>query len=382
MSKEPDRSRRRVLVVAGTRPEALKLVALVRALGHAGLEAVVVGSGQHPRMVAATFAPFGIVPDESLPHLPPGQSLSNAVRFLRDALRGAIVRHAPAVVVVQGDTSTAYAGALAGFAERVPVAHVEAGLRTDHPLRPFPEELFRRRIGPLADFHYAPTERAAANLVGEGTRRTAVVVVGNSIVDALRETLALAPPADTPDLSDGDWMVLTLHRRENYGRGLEAVCDAVLDLLAKHERLRVLCPVHPNPTIGARMRRRLGNHPQIRLTDPLPYAVFIHTLAQTRLVLTDSGGIQEEAPYLGVPVLVARENTERPEALESGTTRLVPVERQALNAAVDSVLASPRPRPCGFDANAPFGDGRSAERIAAHLARVLDARDAAMERLA
>lgn len=381
--------------MAGTRPEALKLVSLVRALRGAdaasaphaacaedapspppaALDGILVSSGQHARMVADTFAPFGIAPDDTLPAPPAGSSLSHAVRALRENIRAAIVRHRPDAVVVQGDTSSAYAGALAAAAERVPVAHVEAGLRTAHPLRPFPEEVFRRRIAPIAAVHYAPTAHAAANLGAEGVPADRIVVAGNPIVDTLRHALESGAAAEPPwpaERRAAPWLVLTLHRRENYGRGLEAVCDAVLALLAREPSLNVMCPVHPNPTIGGRMRRRLADHPRIVLTAPQPYAAFVRALAHARLVLTDSGGIQEEAPYLGVPVIVARENTERPEALALGTTRLVPVEAEALIAAAHELLVAPRPRPAAFDASGPFGDGRTGERIATHLASIID----------
>ena len=273
------------------------------------------------------------------------------------------------MLVAQGDTSTAYATALAARDLDLPLAHVEAGLRTDHPLRPFPEEYFRRCISRLAALHLAPTLAAATNLRGEGVAAESIHLVGNTVVDLLREQVengfgtALAFLPDTPRI-----ITLTLHRRENYGRGLDVVCTAILDLLARENDIGVVCPVHPNPAVGARIRRHLAAHPRIRLTDPLAYRPFIALLARSTLVVTDSGGIQEEAPYLGVPVLVVRENTERPESVAVGTTTLVPVQHDRIVDEIERRLASARPPPLPFAVASPYGDGRSGERCADRIA--------------
>lgn len=360
-------------LLAGTRPECLKLISLQRALaGMPGLRPWLISSGQHPAMVRRTLAQWGARPDLELPSPQPPVSLSGTVRWLRDQVRTALCTGGVDLLVVQGDTSTAYAGALAARAEGIALVHVEAGLRTADPMRPFPEELFRRRIGPLADWHYAPTESAAANLRAEGVADSRIAVTGNTGVDALRLALAERPPAIA---ADGRLLVLTLHRRENYGPRLEHVCQAVLCLLQRHPDLHVLCPVHPNPTVGQRVRRTLGGHARIELTEPLDYLPFVHALARAALVITDSGGIQEEAPYLGVPVVVARENTERPEAVRWGATRLVAAEHAAVLQAAESLLAAARPASAAFDANAPFGDGRAGERIAAGLALIAQSKE-------
>lgn len=356
-------------LLAGTRPECLKLISLQRALqARSELRPLLISSGQHPAMVRHTLAPWGVQPDLELPSPQPPVSLSGTVRWLRDRVRAALRTSGVHALVVQGDTSTAYAGALAARAEGRMLVHVEAGLRTADPMRPFPEELFRRRIAPLADWHYAPTASAAANLRQEGIAEARILVTGNTGVDALRLALAECTP---PAAADGRLLVLTLHRRENYGPRLEHVCQAVLSLLARHADLQVLCPVHPNPAIGQRVRRRLHGHPRVQLTEPLAYLPFVQALARAALVITDSGGIQEEAPYLGVPVVVARENTERPEAVRWGATRLVAAEHQAVLQAAEALLDAPRPPAAGFDARGPFGDGHAGERIAAALAQCL-----------
>lgn len=361
-------------VLAGTRPECLKLVSLIRALKRCEeLHPLLISSGQHPTMVRRTLAQWALAPDRELPSPKPPISLSGTVRWLRDQTRAALRDSGARALVVQGDTSTAYAGALAARAEGIVLIHVEAGLRTADPMRPFPEEMFRRRIGPLADWHYAPTASAADNLLREGVPAARIEITGNTGIDALRLALADTTPLDLPLPDSARLMVLTLHRRENYGPRLEQVCTAVLELLALHPHLGVLCPVHPNPTVGTRMRRMLGAHARIRLTEPLDYAPFVRLLARADLVITDSGGIQEEAPYLGVPVVVARENTERPEAVRWGATRLVAAEHRVVLAAAEALLAAPRPHAAAFNRDAPFGDGHAGERIATSIAQRLRA---------
>lgn len=363
----------RIALIAGTRPECLKLASTYAALRQ-GATPLLIGSGQHPAMVARTCAHLGLALHLSLPPPPPPATLSRSVRHLRDGLRATLEQVAPAAVVVQGDTSTAYAGALAARLAGLPIAHLEAGLRTADPRRPFPEEPFRRRIAPLARWHFAPTRGAAANLRAEGIAPGAIHVVGNPIVDLLRETVS-SEPLEPCSIGWRDrfarLITLTLHRRENYGRGLDAVCEAMLALLERHPDLGLVCPVHPNPLVGARMRRLLGGQRRAILAEPLDYRPFVRLLAASTLVVTDSGGIQEEVPYLGVPTLVVREATERPECLDSGVVRLVAPQPAAIVAAVEFALTQPRPRPLPFDAAAPFGDGHAGERVAAVLLEAL-----------
>lgn len=351
-----------VLAVCGTRPEAIKLVSLVRALREDGAPGcVLVNSGQHVAMVHKTLEHLNCSADVALPQIA-APSLSAAVRALRTQLLSTIRAQGAQLVLVQGDTSSAYAGALAAVEAGVPLAHLEAGLRSGHPYRPFPEELFRRRIARLASLHLAPTAAAAQNLFDEGFASAQVQRVGNTVIDLLRETIqSPAVPLDFLPATQR-LVTLTLHRRENYGHGLDLVCEAVLHLLDAHPDLGVVCPVHPNPAVGSRIRRWLSDHPRIVLTAPLDYRPFIALLARSSLAITDSGGIQEEAPYLGTPVLVVRENTERPEAVALGTATLVPPKPERIVGQANRLLTAPRPRALAFDAAAPFGDGRAAQR--------------------
>jgi len=368
-------TRARVLLVAGTRPECLKLASTVIALRRRGdVDVLLMNSGQHVQMVTRSFAQLGLEPDIEGAQIPAG-SLSATLRALRAQIRTAAIEHRASVLVAQGDTTTAYATALAARDLALPLAHVEAGLRTDHPLRPFPEEYFRRAIGKLAQLHFAPTSMARDNLLGEGVAAERIHLVGNPAIDVLRDVLAQDPVAPPTLPATAKLITLTLHRRENYGRGLDTVCAAVLELLAREADVGVVCPVHPNPIVGARIRRHLAGHPRIVLTEPLDYRPFIALLARSTLAITDSGGIQEEAPYLGTPILVVRENTERPESLALGIARLIPVERAAIVAATHDLLLSPRPHGIAFDANAPYGDGHAGVAVAAAIAN-LHARDA------
>ncbi|MBS0516215.1 MAG: UDP-N-acetylglucosamine 2-epimerase (non-hydrolyzing) [Proteobacteria bacterium] len=359
----------RIALVAGTRPECLKLASVAKALrAHDGSASLLINSGQHRAMVERTLAQHGLAADVAAAQCESG-SLSATLQRLRTAIRGCLRETAATLVVAQGDTSTAYATALAARDLGLPLAHVEAGLRTSHPLRPFPEEHFRRRIARLADLHFAPTASAERNLRGEGIAPARIFRVGQTSIDLLRETVQwpcaeseLPSAPATPHL-----IVLTLHRRENYGRGLDVVCAAVLDLLAARPDVGVLCPVHPNPAVGARIRQHLAAHPRIVLTEPLDFRPFISLLARATLAITDSGGIQEEAPYLGTPILIARENTERPESLALGNASLVAVDAVSIAAAARHLLDAPRPTALAFDASAPYGDGRAGMRIAEHL---------------
>ncbi|HSX62507.1 MAG TPA: UDP-N-acetylglucosamine 2-epimerase (non-hydrolyzing) [Tahibacter sp.] len=361
--------RRRVLVVAGTRPECLKLASIVRALrAEPALDTQLLNSGQHEAMVERTFGQLGLACDLSAGQIA-AASLSHALSALRVRIRDIARAQRSTLVVSQGDTSTAYAAALAARDLGLPLAHVEAGLRTSHPYRPFPEELFRRRIAPIAQLHFAPTRQAALNLRGEGVPDARIFPVGNSVIDLLREQVEDTRPLALPFLPDTPRLIaLTLHRRENYGRGLDLVCAAVLELLARHPDIGVVCPVHPNPTVGHRIRRHLSTHPRISLVDPLDYRPFIAVLARACLAITDSGGIQEEAPYLGTPVLVVRENTERPESVALGAATLVPLRTDRIVAEADRLLAAPPPAQLAFTPDAAYGDGRSGERIARVIA--------------
>ena len=365
----------RVVLVAGTRPECLKLASLATALRtRADCSTVLMNSGQHRAMVESTFAHLAQVCDID-PGPATGVTLSAALRALRAQIRHAARDVGASMLVAQGDTTTAYATALAARDLELPLAHVEAGLRTDHPLRPFPEEYFRRRISRLAALHFAPTIAAACNLRDEGIAPERIHLVGNTVIDLLREQVERRG-ADNADFlpQTSRLITLTLHRRENYGRGLDVVCGAILDLLAREADIGVVCPVHPNPVVGARIRRHLDGHPRVALTAPLAYRPFIDLLMRSALVVTDSGGIQEEAPYLGVAVVVVRENTERPESVAVGTTTLVPVQHDRIIDEIERRLAAARPAALPFTPDSPYGDGRSGQRCAELIAAFLASR--------
>lgn len=360
----------RVMIVAGTRPECIKLAPIVHALApRAGLTGVVVNSGQHAEAVRRTFAEFRVACDVELPPLSPAPNLSCASQALAVEIGSAIERIRPAAVIVQGDTLTAYAGARAAAACGRHVVHVEAGLRAPTVHDPFPEEWFRRRIARHAHLHFAPCDSAHANLLAEGAPPERIHQVGNTGIDSLRDLLARHPLA-APE-AERRHVLVTLHRRENWDERADIVCDALVEIAAHRADLRFVLPVHPNPRIAPRLRKRLDGHPGFSLVAPLAYREFIATAASSALVISDSGGIQEEIPHLGVPLLVPRSCTERPEGVATGFVRIVAVDRSALVRAAMDALAAPRRRPLPFDDAAPFGDGHAASRIVAVLETTL-----------
>ncbi len=352
-------------MVVGTRPEGIKLAPVVRELRRRpGLASVVVNSGQHAAVVRQTLGDFGVRCDVELPPLPPHPNLTAAAWLLRRQLRAAIADVRPAMVLVQGDTLTAYCGARAAHDAGVPVAHIEAGLRTDSIADPFPEEWFRRRIAGYADLHFAPSRSAEARLLEEGVPASAVHRVGNTGIDALRALLESSGHAvDHLSAAVGSEVLVTLHRRENWDAKAETVCDALIELTELRPDLVVVFAVHPNPRIGLRVRRRLEGRRGFRLVAPMNYGEFIAAAGRAALIVSDSGGIQEEAPHLGTPLLIPRANTERPECVASGFARLVPVDRRTLVDNALAMLAAPRRPGLPFDADAPFGAGDAAVRI-------------------
>jgi len=369
-------SRPVVLVVAGTRPECIKLVPVIRELGQRqALSALVIGSGQHPEAVRRTFGEFGIRPDHELPPLVAMPNLRTAAWQLISSLAEAIGEYQPALVLVQGDTLTAYAGTRAGVRARREVVHVEAGLRTPSVADPFPEEWFRRRIAGHATYHFAPSASAHANLLAEGVPPERIHNVGNTGIDTLRALLQDDAHGNQRHAATRTTVLVTLHRRENWDGKADIVCDALLDLVATRPELRIVLPVHPNPRVATRLKRRLGGRPRISLVAPMDYREFIATAAGAALLISDSGGVQEEAPHLGAPVLVPRSCTERPEAIDTGFVRLVPVEREVMLRTALDILAAPRAAPVPFDGSAPFGNGTAATRIVDVLEAALVARN-------
>lgn len=358
-------ARPRVLVTFGTRPEAIKLAPVVLGL-HAldrEFEVVLCSTGQHRELLDQSLEAFGLRPDLDLGLMRPGQSLidlsSRALKKLDAAVRS--VR--PDVVLVQGDTTSAMAAALAAYLLQVPVGHVEAGLRTGDLYQPFPEEGNRRIVGTLASMHFAPTLTAARRLEREHVPSRDVYVTGNTVIDALLYTKGRQIPRARDRRSSRRRLLVTLHRRESLGRPLQELCRAILAIVVRNPDIEVVFPVHASPLVREPVYQILGAHPRIELCTPLGYAEFVALLDTCYLVLTDSGGIQEEAPALGKPVLVLRNKTERFEGIEAGTARLVGTNPQRVVEATERLLLNEDEYRAMATAPNPYGDGHAAERI-------------------
>lgn len=368
----------KILIVFGTRPEAIKMAPVVKRLQAVpGLTVRVCVTGQHRQMLDQVLALFGITPDIDLNIMKPGQDLTDITCAILLALRNVLAAERYDRLLVHGDTTTTMAATLAAFYARVPVGHVEAGLRTGNLQAPWPEEMNRSVVGRIADLHFAPTETARASLLAEGVAPGSIHVTGNTVIDALQEVVArlaadTALATDTaaafPFLDPACRMVLvTGHRRENFGQGFEQICLALKRIAAARPDVQVVYPVHLNPNVQEPVRRILGDAPAVHLIAPQDYLPFVWLMNRAHLIVTDSGGVQEEAPALGKPVLVMRETTERPEALAAGTVRLVGtdaarIETEALRLLDDAAAHAEMARALN-----PYGDGHAAERIAALL---------------
>jgi UDP-N-acetylglucosamine 2-epimerase (non-hydrolysing) len=358
----------------GTRPEAIKMAPVVHALrkreGAVACELAL--TGQHTDLVADVLRVFRLQPDHDLAIMREGQTLYEVAAGCLEGLRGLVDRRDPQMILVQGDTASVFFGALVGYFEGVPVGHVEAGLRSGDMRRPFPEEGFRRLTGVLADLHFAPTPGARDHLLREGVPPERILVTGNPVVDALLRVSASELPVEDATLSDllegaihgAPFILLTAHRRESFGAPLEEAFEAVRALADERPDLRVLYPVHPNPQVRTPARRVLGGHPRIHLVEPLAYPDLVRALARASLVLTDSGGIQEEAPTFGTPVLVLRDVTERPEGIEAGVATLVGTNRDRILDNARRMLDEPASARASRRIRNPYGDGQAGSRIA------------------
>ncbi|NER33627.1 MAG: UDP-N-acetylglucosamine 2-epimerase (non-hydrolyzing) [Oscillatoria sp. SIO1A7] len=361
MSKSPIK----VIFTLGTRPEAIKMApAIALFQQNPAFTTQVVLTGQHREMVEQVMNLFQLRADIDLAIMQHGQTLTDITCRSLQGLEGLFTREMPQLVLVQGDTTTAFAAALAAFYQKIPVGHIEAGLRTDNLFNPYPEEANRRLISQIAQLHFAPTKQAAENL-----RRSGVVgeihQTGNTVIDALLSVAKMQPECEIDGLDWGRYRVLlaTVHRRESWGEPLQEIARGFLEILNRFADTALLLPLHKNPVVREPLQAALGNHPRIFLTEPLDYARLTGAIQRCYMLLTDSGGLQEEAPALGKPVLVLRETTERPEAIEAGTAKLLGTDSVRIAEAASELLGNPAAYQAMAMAINPFGDGRAAERI-------------------
>ena len=372
----------KILAVFGTRPEAIKMAPVVNALkGRPDrFSCVVCVTAQHREMLDPVLDLFSIVPDHDLNLMRPGQGLHDVSTAVLRELPPILEMEGPGLVLVHGDTTTTMTATLAAYYARVPIGHVEAGLRTGNKYAPFPEEINRKVTGAIADLHFAPTQAARENLLREGIPEGSIVVTGNTVIDALLSVVdrlrcdpALAKRMETefPFLDPSKKLILvTGHRRENFGEGFENICRALADIASLRPGAEILYPVHLNPNVQEPVRRILGEgrHGNVHLLRPVDYLPFVYLMSRCHHIITDSGGIQEEAPSLGKPVLVLREVTERPEAVAAGTVRLVGTDREMIVAESLRLLDDPEAYRSMGTAKNPYGDGKAAGRIADFLA--------------
>ncbi len=367
----------KVLTVVGTRPEVIKLASVIMQLRSLPDRFVskVCATGQHRQMLDQALLPFGIVPDHDLDIMTPGQTLAQVTARAVEGLDQVIQEEQPDIVLVQGDTTSAFCGALAAYYHRVLVGHVEAGLRTGNRYAPFPEEINRRLVAQLSDYHFAPTDHAKEALVSEGVDPLSIFVTGNTVIDTLlwmrdrvRQTPPELPGAIVEAINGSQVVLVTGHRRESFGEGFEDICRAIREVADTCSDVVFVYPVHLNPNVREPVNRILGGHGRIHLIEPLGYAPFVWLMDRATIVLTDSGGVQEEAPSLGKPVLVMRETTERPEGIRAGNARLVGTRQERIVDELLNLVRHPEQRAAMARVANPYGDGKAAERIVQVLA--------------
>lgn len=364
----------RIMTIYGTRPEAIKVAPIIKAIDADDvLENIIVVSGQHREMLDQVNAVFGIEPDHDLSIMSEGQTLNGIVAKVIAGVDVLVAREHPDVVLVQGDTSTVMGAAVAAFNRNVPVVHLEAGLRSGDIRSPFPEEANRKLTSQIAALHLAPTSTSKANLLREGTSSNDIVITGNSVIDSLMfatenvgvrfgDVRLQRIQSAVENGTAGKLLLVTAHRRENLGSAMEEIGSALSDLGRKYEDLTIIFPIHKNPKVREAILPAVGDLTNVLLVEPLMYAEFTQALSLADIVLTDSGGVQEEAPSLGKPVLVMRENTERPEAVDAGTVKLIGTNRSRLVAEVSSLLESVEAYRAMANAVNPYGDGQAAQR--------------------
>lgn len=377
---------KKILIVFGTRPEAIKMAPLclaVRSSDEITLSICV--TGQHRKMLDQVLRIFGIIPDFDLDVMADGQDLFDVTSKVLLGVRDIIKKINPDLVLVHGDTTTAFATSLAAFYMNIPLGHIEAGLRTTNLKSPFPEEFNRRTTGIVSNLHFAPTQASAENLLREGVSEKTIFVTGNTVIDALywvSSRMNTDPEMNykvnqslnqklTFDYHNKKFILITGHRRENFGQGFAEICKAIRELAKQYSKLHFIFPVHLNPKVLRPVNEALANLENVHLIAPLAYLEFVYLMRLSYLVLTDSGGVQEEAPSLGKPVLVMRDTTERTEALDAGTVRLVGTSKVKIKEAVCDLLENPKSYALMASARNPYGDGKASDRILENIKEVL-----------
>ena len=358
----------KVLTVFGTRPEGIKMAPIIKAMEkNENIESVTCITAQHREMLDQVLNMFKIVPDYDLNIFKPGQSLAEITTRALKGLEEVIIKEKPDVLLVQGDTTTVFTGALAAFYQGVKVGHIEAGLRSGNIHSPYPEEANRMLTGILTDYHFAPTKRNVDNLLDENYPREKIFITGNTVIDALSYTIKEDYNFENPLLNSLDYnkkiILMTSHRSENIGKPMENIFSAVRDIVNKYDDVEVIFPIHLNPKVRDIANKILGNNDKIHLIEPLDYEPFTNLEAKVHLIVTDSGGLQEEAPTLGIPVLVVREETERPEGIEAGTAKLVGTDYKLIYNTIDLLLSNRDEYEKMAKAVNPYGDGNAAEKI-------------------
>ena len=375
--------KKKVVVVAGTRPEVIKMSSVYMELQRSDLlEPVFLSTGQHREMLAQAFGAFNLVPDHDLELMKPGQDLTGLTARVLQAVGAYLEETRPDAVLVQGDTTSVLASAMAAFYQNIPVGHVEAGLRTYDMQSPWPEEMNRRLVSPLCRWHFLPTEVSKANLLNEKICEASCHVTGNTVIDSLLwmsnkvnaeedRSVAVAERLNIPvffrenflEQKDKRWILVTAHRRESHGGGFDDICTALRQLVEDHPEVGILYPVHLNPAVRKPVMEQLGNHERIALVEPAGYEDFVWLMNRCYFALSDSGGVQEEAPSLGKPVLVMRDTTERPEGVEAGTCELIGTDPKKICTAARVLLEEGAEYERRSQLKNPYGDGKAAKRI-------------------
>lgn len=354
-----------VVCVVGTRPEAIKVAPVVQEFRqHDAVQTLLISTGQHREILLSALAAFGLAPDEDLDIMQKGQTLAQVTSRSMEGLDGLFHRLKPAMVLAQGDTTTTFVAGLGAFYRRIPFGHIEAGLRTESIDNPFPEEFNRRAVGLISGLHFPPTTWSRDNLLAEKKNPDDIFVVGNTVIDAAQYTANHASDSWYPEF-EGRVILLTTHRRENWGEPQKAIAEAALELVNRFPDTLLVVAMHPNPVVRDTLIPILGNHDRIKLIEPPDYGPFVKLMQRATLILSDSGGVQEEAPAFGIPVLVLRDTTERPEGVHAGTAKLVGTNKQRIIDEGATLLSDPAAYKAMAQSVSPYGDGKASARIRA-----------------